>query len=147
MGRQIHSPVKCWGKCPLHPAGVDARICTLNTGDIHANDFNYYERCWSPVILDGWWLTLTSDNTVRVTVTLDTPWMHADVYVRVWHLKSSIRSTNWIYVDATFVGTVITFCVSRRRRKMYYGHARLCVCVSICLSAAAYSHTVERTRM
>ena len=27
--------------------------------------------------------------------------------------------------------TVITFCVSRRRRKMYCGHARLCVCVSV----------------
>ena len=28
----------------------------------------------------------------------------------------------------------ITFCVSRRRRKMYCGHARLCVCLSVCLS-------------
>ena len=27
---------------------------------------------------------------------------------------------------------VITFCVSRRRRKMYCGHARLCVCLSVC---------------
>jgi len=40
----------------------------------------------------------------------------------------------------------VTFCVSRRRRKIYCGHARLCVCVcvfvclsvylSVCLSAA-----------
>jgi len=29
---------------------------------------------------------------------------------------------------------LITFCVSRRRRKMYCGHARLCVCLSVCLS-------------
>ena len=29
---------------------------------------------------------------------------------------------------------IFTFCVSRRRRKMYCGHARLCVCVSVCLS-------------
>jgi len=38
----------------------------------------------------------------------------------------------------------ITFCVSRRRRKMYCGHARLCVCLSVCmsvcLSAAACPH-------
>jgi len=27
---------------------------------------------------------------------------------------------------------LVTFCVSRRRRKMYCGHARLCVCVSVC---------------
>jgi len=26
---------------------------------------------------------------------------------------------------------LITFCVSRRRRKMYRGHARLCVCLSV----------------
>ena len=28
---------------------------------------------------------------------------------------------------------LITFSVSRRRRKMYCGHARLCVCLSVCL--------------
>ena len=27
--------------------------------------------------------------------------------------------------------SLITFCVSRRRRKMYCGHARLCVCLSV----------------
>ena len=30
--------------------------------------------------------------------------------------------------------TFFTFCVSRRRRKMYCGHARLCVCLSVCMS-------------
>ena len=41
------------------------------------------------------------------------------------------------------------FCVSRRRRKMYCGHARLCVCVSVCLSDCPrpYAHTTARTRM
>jgi len=29
---------------------------------------------------------------------------------------------------------LVTFCVSRRRRKMYCGHARLCVCMSVCVS-------------
>ena len=40
--------------------------------------------------------------------------------------------------------SIITFCVSRRRRKMYCGHARLCVCLcvclSVCLSAAVRPH-------
>jgi len=27
--------------------------------------------------------------------------------------------------------SVVTFCVSRRRCKMYCGHARLCVCLSV----------------
>ena len=38
--------------------------------------------------------------------------------------------------------SIITFCVSRRRRKMYCGHVRLClsVCVCVCLSAAVCPH-------
>jgi len=39
----------------------------------------------------------------------------------------------------------ITFRMSRRSREMYIGHARLCVCVSVCLSPN--SHTTARTRM
>jgi len=37
---------------------------------------------------------------------------------------------------------MVTFRVSRRRREIYCGHARLCVClsVSVCLSAAACLH-------
>jgi len=35
---------------------------------------------------------------------------------------------------------LVTFCVSRRRRQMYCGHARLCVCLSLCLSAAVRPH-------
>jgi len=34
----------------------------------------------------------------------------------------------------------VTFRVSRRRREMYCGHARLCVCLSVCLFAAACLH-------
>jgi len=32
---------------------------------------------------------------------------------------------------------IVIFHVSRRRREMYIGHARLCVCLSICLPVAA----------
>ena len=38
------------------------------------------------------------------------------------------------------VSSVITFCVSHRRCKMNCGHARLCVCLSVCLSAATCPH-------
>jgi len=34
---------------------------------------------------------------------------------------------------------VTTFRVSRRRREMYIGHARLSVCLSVCLSVAAFA--------
>jgi len=39
--------------------------------------------------------------------------------VAVWH------TTAYHYLG------LVTFCVSRRRRKMYCGHARLCVCLSV----------------
>jgi len=48
-------------------------------------------------------------------------------------------------VSISIKTSVITFCVSRRRRKMYSGHARLCVCVSAC--PRPYAHTTARTRM
>jgi len=36
-----------------------------------------------------------------------------------------------IHVTRIRVIIIVTFCVSRRRRKMYCGHARLCVCLSV----------------
>ena len=46
---------------------------------------------------------------------------------------------------------LVTFCVSRRRRKMYCGHARLCVCVCVCLCVCIcprpYAHITASTRM
>ena len=43
-----------------------------------------------------------------------------------------------IRVRFSFIGVnlhkFITFRVSRRRREIYCGHARLCVCLSVCLS-------------
>ena len=41
-------------------------------------------------------------------------------------------------LESTETGLIITFRVSRRRREMYCGHARLCV--SVCLTAAACLH-------
>ena len=56
-----------------------------------------------------------------------------------------------VVVAAAVAVVVVTFCVSRRRRKrkMYCGHARLCVCVSVCLYVCPrpYAHTTARTRM
>ena len=38
-------------------------------------------------------------------------------------------------------GELITFCGSRRRCKMYCGHARLCVCVCLSVCPRPYAHT------
>jgi len=44
------------------------------------------------------------------------------------------------------VSDIITFCVSHKSRKMYCGHARLCVgvcvCVSVCLSVRGRTLTL-----
>jgi len=56
-------------------------------------------------------------------------------------VKCIIASSKWTGSSCA-VNVLITFCVSRRRRKMYCGHSRLCVCVcvSVCLSAAVRPH-------
>ena len=51
----------------------------------------------------------------------------------------------FFYFDNSIRTLFVTFCVSRRRRKMYCGHARLCVCVRDC--PRPYAHTTTRTRM
>jgi len=55
------------------------------------------------------------------------------------------NDANTIELSEYFWATVITLCVSRRRRKMYCGHARLCVCP--CVHSRPYAHTIARTRM
>ena len=51
----------------------------------------------------------------------------------IWKLDLGIRH---VWPFAVFCWIIITFRVSRRRREMYCGHPRLCVC----LSAAACPH-------
>jgi len=68
----------------------------------------------------------------------------------VWHARSIVmvaarRPTATIIFDALHV--VVTFRVSRRRREMYCGHPRLCVCVCLSVCPRPYVHTTSRTRM
>jgi len=53
---------------------------------------------------------------------------------KIWEtIRSVPHSKFWRYSSALSPVAVITFCVSRRRHKMYCGHARLCVCLSAAL--------------
>jgi len=57
--------------------------------------------------------------------------------------KNTGMSPCWtlnIKQDTCNLSSIVTFCVSRRPRKMYCSHARLCVCVSVCLSSAVRPH-------
>ena len=59
------------------------------------------------------------------------------------HVGSCMIAASLLYWLAQFAiyTNVITLCVSRRRRKMYCGHAHLCVCL------LPYAHTTAQTRM
>jgi len=54
---------------------------------------------------------------------------------RYLHSSASSRPTS-----SSTSAVLVTFCASRRRRKMYCGHALLCVCLCVCLSAAVRPH-------
>ena len=79
-------------------------------------------RYWTLCVMESWLSMLTSRTTVRA------------FRLYTWHVICIHALMIWWL----FGLAIVTFCVSRRRRKMYCGHARLCVCVcvSICLSAA-----------
>ena len=70
---------------------------------------------------------------------------HSDLHVRDPLFTCSHHSYCCKYYSST--GNLLaTFCVSRTRRTMYCGHARMCVCVCVsvclcvCLSAAVRPH-------
>jgi len=55
------------------------------------------------------------------------------------NLKLRLVSMGSISVNISHC-EVLPFCVKRSRGKMYIGHGRLRVCVSVCLSLAAFPH-------
>jgi len=59
---------------------------------------------------------------------------------------ASVMEFGFYWTTATLTHTdayaVITFHVSPRRREMYCGHARLCVCVPVCLSVSGRMPTL-----
>ena len=44
--------------------------------------------------------------------------------------KEGSHSFTWYFIN---IISIFTFRVSRRPREMYCGHARLCVCLSVCV--------------
>jgi len=75
-----------------------------------------------------------------VKVTASHRW---DVFLR----HSVFRYCKLKDIFCTLANNFITFCVSRRPREMYCGHARLCVCLSVCVCPRPHAHSIARTRM
>jgi len=62
-----------------------------------------------------------------------------------WRFGNKKRTQNVSEYMLVLALCLVTFCVSRIRRKMYCGHARRCFCVCVC--PRPYAHTIARTRM
>ena len=77
-----------------------------------------WPRCGGSRPVYGQWERFQVSNCGNVTL------------LKCWYVLSNIKSI--------LVFIVITFRVSRRRREMYCGHARLCV--RVCVSAVACLH-------
>ena len=96
--------------------------------------------------------TENTDQPDAATVQLQVSYLHccAAFQIRVFEICTSLF---WCFIFAVeknllmyfYLYFIITFCASRTRRKMYCGHARLCVCLSV--SPRPYAHTTARTRM
>jgi len=72
---------------------------------------------------------------------------HYIITVHIYGLQSVVLDSIVFKVCSSdipppYLCTLITFRMSRRRREMYCGHPRLCVCVcvSVCLSTAVCPH-------
>jgi len=92
-------------------------------------DRNVFVRCdvrAKPQVVRLHWIIDDNGTTVR----------EGEVVNEYWTL---------VMVRDQHTHRLVTFRVSRRRRKMYCGHARLCVCLSVC--PRPYAHTTARTRM
>ena len=69
----------------------------------------------------------TADTLLHIEMTTNSCECH-----QTYHGEKSPRFIGLILklITAHSELRLVTFCVSRRRRKMYCGHARLCVCLS-----------------
>ena len=72
----------------------------------------------------------TRTRTHRITVA----WDALQSRVLTQNSTATYRSVNKTAARSLLLYFLLTFRVSRRRREMYIGHARLCVCLSVCLS-------------
>ena len=83
-----------------------------------------------------------SDTTIAVQLFPLTSSSHVThYYVAVVPANLRVASNDVRLDEVRHLASFVTFrVVSRRRREMYCGHARMCVCLSVGLSAAACLH-------
>ena len=91
----------------------------------------YYDA-ESSVPQHSWHISQSSLMSYLCTVTCLVSWLRLTVYT-LYTVPTAVFWNCCISDMSAF-----TFCVSRRRRKMYCGHVRLSVCV--CLSVAVRPH-------
>jgi len=99
--------------------------------------FASWQRHYTTVSSSGRQLNFAALNTGRHLCSAGRPsrWALAHVLVVVVVVVVVVVAV----VVVVFV-VVVTFHVRRSRGEMYIGHCRLCACLSVCLSLAAFPH-------
>ena len=78
---------------------------------------------------EPWLLNINRKSQAIIVVCCYWPCSSVSPSLRKWPKWLSTWACRSAYIRAR---SLITFRVSRRRREMYCGHVRLCVCVSVC---------------
>jgi len=61
-----------------------------------------------------------------------------DSWLKMYQFSVNVVLSASCFISVCCSEKLITFCVSRRWRKMYCGHVRLYVCLCVCMSVCAY---------
>jgi len=137
--KRAHLLHPIFGQCLLWPNGWIDQDATLYGGKVGAGDVMLDGVAAMAAIGSGIWGTPAGRPS---------RWALAQYFMFLTHDYLCSAS-----LCLLFIFVVITFRVSRRRREMYCGHPRLCVCLSVCLCVCLsvclqpHAHTIARTRM
>jgi len=117
-----------WFRINEVESAAEVALCCTHSAPVRCLlDFLFRKR-WGGKQSIVWFLTFSVTLLAKIIV-----------------IGSSVSRLCQVKGRTFFRRSVVTFCVSRRRRKMYCGHARLCVCLSVC--PRPYAHTTARSRM
>ena len=89
------------------------------------------------------WQLSGTQRIMRPSITNVNRQLEIEATVQLAHMPCTTATVSRAYVINLVGHAIITFRVSRRRREMYCGHARLCL--SVC--PRPHAHTIARTRM
>jgi len=126
-----------WGQCTAVLGSHNCRCrCPLNNVWFLIRLRKYVlgiQQCFQTLHLPSPWHRWSTPTVLLLVAILDLVWQV---------LRPASQQLNKLKVRS-----FVTFCVTRRRWKMYCGHVCLCVCLSVCVCPRPYAHITAQTRM